>query len=262
MKQLMALAVGVSCLLAGGRVAAREAPQEPPAGIQAHFVNSRVETHPAGMSLARAFAAAVRQQASPAWIGYSVPATPGDHGMCEPDRPRRAYLEGRPARTRPDTTAGPSPDIVVLFRAEGGKVQKLRVVSLDCEIDAGGLPVVWLTGVTGAASVGLLRGFVTSDAPEGVDASGFKEESALMAIALHADPSARSALEAFVAPGQPVPIRKRAAFWLGAERGAVDTLIRLVREDDSLDVRKQAMFWLARSPDPQATAFVQEILRK
>jgi hypothetical protein len=256
---------------------------------QPRFVNAHVEARPSGPGFERAFAAAVAGQQAPAWMGYSVPAVPGDRHMCESDRyPSRAYLEGRPAA---DRDAGPlhaaleePRDIAILFRVESGRVGKLRVYSVDCELDAGGLPVVWLTGVAPADSVALLRGMVGRPDGEG----GVRQDSVLMAIALHRDEAAEQAIEAFAGPGQPSTTRKRAAFWLGAARGdrgfealrriigderdpgtrrefvfpvslshradAVDLLIRLAREDDSAEVRKQAMFWLGQKAGQRAAA--------
>jgi hypothetical protein len=225
-----------------------------------------VEERQAAGGLERTVAAAARAHASAAWIAYSVPAIPGDHNRCEPDRPRRMYLEGRPARNAdPDpagASAGPPPDLVVLFRVDAGKVQKLRVAAVDCELDAGGLPLVWLTGATSADSIAMLRGIVSAPSVAGLDVEALRPESALMAMALHADPAAQRALEETAAPGHATSLRKRAVFWLGAGRGAVDVLIRLAREDETLDVRKEAMFWLSRSRDPRAQAFTDEILRR
>lgn len=253
---------------------------------QPRFVNARVETRDAGGSLRKTFDAAVQAAASPAWIGYTVPAVPGDHHMCESDQhPARSYLEGRPRRheVRNDrTTVEDNGDLAVLFRAEGGKTQKVRLFSLDCELEAGGLPVVWLTNVAPADSVALLRTMV-SDATSEV-----RLEQPVMAIALHRDASAQKALEAFLAPEQPQSLRKRAAFWMGAARGdegfdtlrrlisattdegfrrelvfplslsrraeTVDVLIRLAREDASAGVRRQAMFWLGQKAGRRTAA--------
>jgi hypothetical protein len=292
----VALAAGVSCLLLG--VGVRAVPQAGVAGEtrQPKFLNARVDTQAAGAGLSRAMAGILRERTSATWIGYSVPATPGEHDMCDSNRrPGRLYLEGRPAPSAEDearSASAESADLVVLLRVEPGKAQKLRVASFDCEIDAGGLPVVWLSGVTGADSVTFLQAIVNGEAA-GIDV---KDEPAMMAIALHRDPAAERALEAFAAPGEPSSLRKRAAFWLASSRGAegfqalrrlvagerdarvrrdfvfplsvsrrpesVDVLIRLVREDESPEVRKQAMFWLARSKDARALAFMEEILKK
>lgn len=294
MLRRLVLAGGV-CVLAARALVALDAPADRRAQApsdQPRFVNARVETRQAAGSLARVFPDLVAH-ATPAWIGYAVPAMPGGHQRCEPDRPARAYLEGRPARadrTEPDhPAAGGRENIAVLFRAEGGKVQKVRLFSMDCDLDAGGLPVTWLTGVGGAESVALLRGMLHDRPTTG---SEVRENSLVMAIALHEDPAAQRALEALVAAGQPMAVRKRAAFWLGSARGdegfdtlrrmlasqddpafrrelvfpvslsrrqeSVDVLIRLAREDASADVRKQAMFWLGQKAGSRSASTLAE----
>ena len=291
MKRL-ALAVGLSAFVLMGVLAAVPLDAGAQAwGTQPRFVNAQIETRAAGAGLARAFSEALAARQSPGWIGYSVAAVPGDHHMCESQDPARAYLEGRPSSRRGDQGTGggeqASRDIAVLFRAEAGKVQKVRVFGTDCELEAGGLPVTWFTGVLGADSVALLRGLVAAADPNARRVEG-SPQSALTAIALHADSSGLQALQAFVAGGQPDAIRKRAAFWLGSARGdegfetlrrlvaseqdaafrrelvfpislsrrteAVDVLLRLARQDDSPEVRKQAMFWLGQKAGQRAAS--------
>lgn len=253
-------------------------PQAGAAPGQPRFVNARVETRAGAAGLEKALGDVVASRGAASWVGYTVAAVPGRRGGCDMDRyPSRVYLEGLPAGHEPEdrqrVALEASREMAILVRVEAGTVQKVRSFSTDCEIDAGGLPVIWLTGVSGAESVSLLRGWVTREAD-------LKGEPALAALAMHKDPSAQQALEAFVAAGQPARLRKRAAFWLGAARGdagfdvlrrlvtspdeagwrrdlvfpvslarrpeATDLLIRLARHDASAEVRKQAMFWLAR----------------
>lgn len=250
------LTAGVSCLLFAAAATPRQAEQAVAPGAQPRFLNATVEQRSAGGDVATAFRASVREARSPSWIGYSVAALGGDHGLCDADRPQRIYLEGRPRRTAVQDQTASSGDLVILFRVETGTVQRLRVASIKCEIDAGGLPVAWLSGASGAGSVALLRSLIGQK--DGV----VNEQTVVMALALHADPAAGRALQELAAPGQATPVRKRAVFWLGVGRGDVDTLVRLARADESLDIRKEAMFWLSRSQDPRAIAFTEEILRK
>jgi hypothetical protein len=222
----LTVAVIAAGVLSGAGIAVRGSSQEGAAAGRPRFLDARVESRPVGSSLAAAFSAAVARQAPAGWIGYSVPAAPGDYGLCDADRPRRIYLEGRPARMpRREPAAGP--DLVVLFRAEGGKAQRMRVASIDCEIDAGGLPVVWLDGAAGSDSVALLRDVIGLKVT-GVDV---REESAIMAIALHADRSAEPALERLTEAGNPTPVRRSATIWLGRSEDprAVPFLERLLK---------------------------------
>ena len=55
------------------------------------------------------------------------------------------------------------PALYVFYRAAERKVTNIRVFSADCELDAGGRPVIWLTGVRPEESVALLRTFIHSE---------------------------------------------------------------------------------------------------
>src|SRR5580698_1734704 len=79
-------------------------------------------------------------------------------------------------------------------------------------IDAGGLPMHWLTDVVPAQSVALLTTFVPQHE---LDSNG-----ALNAIATHADPSADPVLDRYLAPNQPEWVRKRVASLEASQRGA------------------------------------------
>ena len=52
---------------------------------------------------------------------------------------------------------------MVLYRVEEKAVQKIRIFSPECELDAGGRTIHWLDGVKGADSVALLATFVAHD---------------------------------------------------------------------------------------------------
>jgi hypothetical protein len=254
-------------------------------GTQPRFFNARIETRAVATgSFASAVSEAVGARQSAGWIGYAVPMVAGRHHICDSGQyASRTYLEGRPEDTETsldeDTAEMDGVSLVVLVRAEGRRRQKIRVFSSNCEIDAGGLPVAWLTGVEPAESVAWLQGLVTAD--ESTERRHRSQgEPAVMAIALHRDASAQRSMEKFASAGQPEKVRKQAIFWLAAARGragfealrrllatetsedfrhelvfpismchqpeVVDTLMNLAREDGSTKVRKQAMFWLGQ----------------
>jgi len=175
--------------------------------------------------------------------------------------------------------------VAVLFRAENKHVTKIRVVSVECSLDAGGLPFVWLSGVKPAESVELLETFVHDTDLDAHD-DDHTSHGALTAIALHADPAADRALESFTHTGEPESLRKQTAFWLGAarekaglavlqkmaksdpssevraqvtfalsvshEQGAMEEMIRMAHDDQSSHVRGQALFWLAHKAGQKA----------
>ena len=173
---------------------------------------------------------------------------------------------------------------MVLLRVDQNQVMRIRMASSNCTMDAGGLRVVWLTGVRPDESVGLLTAYIIrKDHPD--DGDNLAEQS-LAAIAHHADPSADRVLTSFVAPDQPVWLRDKTSFWLGAARGnsglvllekmakddpspdvrakvsfalfvshepgAVDDIIHIAKDDSNAHVRGQALFWLAQKAGQKA----------
>jgi HEAT repeats len=238
------------------------------------LINAQVDTRAVAAGLEREFQSLLSAQPQPAWIGYAVPSIRSYNLGCDYVSPG--------GRTAPGVVHLEPPDqAVMLFRVVGGAVDRIRVLSPDCEIDAGGVPVHWLTGIRPAESVALL--------------SSIDRNQAVMAIAMHADPAADAALEKLIASTQPDAVRRRAAYWIGAARGrhgldvvkqilstesspavreraiegigasrepeALDLLISTARQDHEARVRRQAMNAIGRSRDPRAQAFLESVLR-
>ena len=274
-----------------------------------HLANARVETRSAAGGLEPAFRSAVAAARAPAWIGYEVP-TEGRHQMCCWDSTDSVglgcpgcRLEGRGGFTvsgdrdhRSDRTLSLEGDetILVLFRAEQGRLERIRSYSAGCALDAGGLPVVWLTDVRPVESVKLLRSLVASGA-SGEKGGRRVEEPALAALAFHADPSALEALIGLARQDASGHVRGQALFWLAQRAGSkvAGVITRAIEDDPETDVkkravfalsqlphdegvpllidtarknrnpavRKQAMFWLGQSNDPRALAFFEEVLK-
>jgi hypothetical protein len=255
----------------------------------------------------------VDQAVQPQWIGYSVPEVASDHEVCCNDHGNSwnnggcgmCRLEGKDygvnMTSRGDGDNGSAGggtvklegprNLVILLRAESKRVMRIRVVSEDCTVDAGGLPLAWLTGVQPAESVAMLRELVRGEdfAERGHDERRVSE-GALTAIALHADESADHTMESFVRPEQREELRRQAAFWLGEARGkagfaalqkmaksdpspdvrahvafalsvsreagALDEMIRLAKEDESSHVRGQALFWLGQKAGAKAVGSI------
>jgi hypothetical protein len=271
----------------------------PPAvAQQPRLVNAKLETRSAAGGLAAAFRSAVSAQATPAWIGYAVPAVPGRHQMCCYDYVGRGrevmgggccHLEGESGgvdirtgddREKKATVPLEGPHVIlVFFRVEKQAVRKIRMFSEECQIDAGGRTVYWFTDARGADSVELLSSFVRAehwaggkastrheddeDDDDGDDSGESMGHAAIAAIAMHGDPAADAALEGFVAPAQPESLRKQAAFWLGVERGrrGYEVLRRMVQNDPSDRVREQAIFALSQSRVPEAVDAMIETAR-
>ena len=224
----------------------------------------------AAMCGAQSFREIVAATDGPLWLSYSVPIAPGQHQMCNWKEQRKVMLEG-------------SRELTVLFRVEHRAVGKIRVATEDCEIDSGGVPLKRIE-VTPAESVAILSEFLQMD-------------TALMAISLHADPSATPVLVKAARENAKSRTRGQALFWL-AQSGqrtiardeiahAVDAdpdtevrkkavfaltqlpggegvpkLIEVAQSNRNAAVRKQAMFWLGQSKDARAIDFFEKILSK
>jgi HEAT repeat protein len=141
--------------------------------------------------------------------------------------------------------------LAVLLRAEGGVVGKVRAFTEDCPLDAGGLPVHWLTEVKPAESVALLVRYAEADS------GGHRSmaDQAVAAVAQHAAAEATAALEKLAtSPQRSEATRKSAVFWLANARGRAgyQVVARLVREDASDKLREHAVFALTQSHEPEA----------
>jgi HEAT repeat protein len=146
---------------------------------------------------------------------------------------------------------------LVLLRVENGRVSRVGAYSKECGLDAGGLRVLWLTGVPARDSLAVLEPVV------GAEAHSLAEE-ALAAVAAHADAGADAVLERQTVPGRPAKLREQAAFWMGEARGrrGYETLRRLVRDDADRKFREHLTFALSQSDVPEATLTLVETARQ
>jgi hypothetical protein len=154
---------------------------------------------------------------------------------------------------------GPS-HLVVLYRVEKQQTDKIRTFTPECELDAGGLPFIWLTGVSAPESIRLLLG-IARDTSAASHEQLRKADNATAAIAMHADPGADQALEELVAQGQPDQVRRQAIFWLGNARGrrGFEVVSRVVREDPSDKIREHAVFALTQNKEPKALEVIASV---
>ena len=247
-----------------------------------HIENGTVTAQPAGSPFAQSFRSLVSSQPDVAWIGYSVPVSESERVMCCFDsgttngmvssasgccgacRLENSSGTNISSRTESTTPAGVvklegSDRMVVLYRIADRTIDRVRVFSEDCRLDAGGRPVRWLENVRPADSIALLESLTTVEG----DLKGRIADGAITAIALHGDPAADASLERLVAPGQPEAVRKKVTFWLGNSRGrrGFDTLRRVMRDDPSIEVRKGAIFGLSQSRVPETLDTLISIAR-
>jgi HEAT repeat protein len=183
--------------------------------------------------------------------------------------------------------------MVVLFRVEEKAVQKVRMFSPDCELDAGGRAVHWLEGVNPADSVKLLSSLLASTS--GGSGADKLRGGAMAALAMHREDVALPVLLSLARQDPNTRVRGDALFWLAETAGrrvsaeitaAIETdpdtdvkkravfalsqlprdegvplLINVARTNKNPAVRKQAMFWLGQSKDPRAIEFFAEVLK-
>ena len=206
---------------------------------------------------------ALKEATEPAWITWSVPQSGRSFCCCDgPGRREGACTleEDHDFGSSSDDRASVPPTVMQVFlRISTGRMERLRVLSEGCVIDAGGRSVVRLRGVGPRESLEFLAALASGRD----DASGRLTDPALMAIAHHADDGADAVLEGFTAPGRPEEVRKKAAFWMGAARGrrGYDALARLVREDKSDRFREHVVFALSVSHEPAAIDAMLDVAR-
>jgi len=202
------------------------------------LVNAQLDTRPAASGLEPAVHALLGVQPQPGWIGYSVPAVRTWGLGCE-------YVRDG-AGSSGVVHLEPPDHMLVLLRVEAGAVERIRAVSPDCEIDAGGVPFHWLNEVAPAQSVALLESMAE------------KTGNAMFAIAMHADASADRVLEHFLAADQPERLRLRAVQYIGQTRGrhGLDVLRGVIADDADIRVRERAVSSLAGSREPEAQAML------
>jgi hypothetical protein len=203
------------------------------------------------------------------WFGYAIKTQRKTEQWCEGQHRGPIQLEGS------DTAA-------VLLRVENNQVQKLKLYSLECALDAGGLPFVWLTGVSAEASLGYLKTLPIDGAifaisqhtgTEATDIlideaknnpSTHLREQALFWLAQRAGAKAAAAIVDAITNDPDTGVKKKAVFALSQlpRDEGVPKLIEVERTQRNPEVRKQAFFWLGQTHDPRALAYIEDVLTK
>jgi len=208
-----------------------------------------------------------------AWIGYAVPVIAGEQHMCcfnyrHIDEIKKmsggccggCRLEKQGGENfsmgRMEGCSPSGDEFFVLARVSGGKVEKVRSYSTDCQLDLGGKTLYWLGDPKPAESIAWLSSFASHYAQD----DDTPAEGALNAIAFHRDPAADGALQVFIAPNQNRKLRQQAAFWLGNSRGqrGFEIVRDTIRNDQDTKFREEATFALSQSEVPAAQ---QELIR-
>jgi HEAT repeat protein len=229
-----------------------------------------------------------------AWVGYRVPMIPGNRRVCcDGCRLETGANFTNAASSR--VVLEPPRELLVLARFENRSLTRLRTFTPDCEIDATGTTLTWLTAVTADESVAWLSSFVSQPPPDN-NVRNHIVDSALAALSFQAGDRATTTLIGFARTHPITHVRSQALFWLAQRAGqqalatitsAVDNdpeievkkravfalsqlpkdegvpkLIELARSHRIPEIRKQAFFWLGQSKDPRALQFFEEVLLK
>jgi HEAT repeat protein len=218
-----------------------------PAAAQSPVVNAVVERRTASADFARDVQSAAARP-MPAWIGYRVPIT----------RRADAGLQTAESSCCGRCRLAPPSDLVVLARVQQGSVLELRPLAADCDMDAGGMPLVWFDGVNADASVAWLSTLVANP-PAG---SPRVAQNALLAIGQQAGQTAVSALVKFGQSGT-TQVRSQSLVWL-ARRAAAEALPAIdlaLQKDPDTEVKKQAVFALSRFPNQEGIPKLMDVAR-
>jgi hypothetical protein len=260
-----------------------------PAMGQPRVTNGEVRQAATDGTLTRASLDALAKRSGTAWLAYAVPLLAGDRQICDGSF-HNGSVAARGAGQSPVMMLEGPRRLWVLYRLEAGRIDRIRIASEDCTLDAGGLTVHWLDGVTGAQSVAVLATFL-----EPADSRRIAD-GALVALAMHTEPAALDRLITTARTGATTHARGQALFWLAQRAGekaigtisdaiandpetdvkrravfalsqlpkdeGVPRLIEVARTNTNPAVRKQAMFWLGQTKDPRALKFFEDILLK
>jgi hypothetical protein len=276
---------------------------------QGRIGNARVE-RPAAPQIDREMRAAAARTGV-TWVGYRVPMIEGRRHMCCSDNVSDGFaccgscrLESgsgvtltndAPARNTRIALEPPA-EVLVLARFEANALQRLRIFTPDCDVDAGGVTLVWLDEVKPDESVDWLRSLVASGSRRDADYRNHVVKPALGALSVHAARSALTTLVAVAKNDVDTRVRGDALFWLSQRAGqeaaaaitdailndpetevkkravfalsqlpadeGVPKLIDVARHNRNPEVRKQAFFWLGQSHDQRALQLFEEILLK
>jgi hypothetical protein len=237
---------------------------------QPRITNGQVQPMALAGSLDRAIRDLAARSSEPAWIGYAVPIVAGEHNMCcwsgdgsfgscctgcrlEPGASNAVRLSTSDSSTRLE----PGDRFFVLYRLEGGLVNRIRMFSEDCPLDAGGRIIHWLSGVRPGESVSVLAAYAAEPNRKPAD-------SALSAIAMHADSTALETLVTLARSAESTHVRGQALFWLAQRAGdkAVGTITDAIDRDPETDVKKRAVFALSQLPKDQGVPLLIDLARK
>jgi len=267
---LSAVAAAVAAALTGAGLAGLG----PPAQAQAPLLPPQVQNGPVEHRRVTAIArdlAALGAGDEPVWVGWTVPIAGGPRDLCNwyssPSLAVRGFY-AEAGQDRDSSTpqippaTGPVPleagsGLVVLARLVDGRLDRVRTLSDDCPIDAGGRAVYWLDGVTPATSLAWLDGLTAAASDPSAPRTTLDERrsianAAVTAIAQHAAADADAMLERLARGDGQSSVRRQAATRLAAYRGAAgfDAIRRLIGDETDPAVRRSFISALGQTRQP------------
>jgi hypothetical protein len=241
---------------------------------QPQLKNAKVEQRSAATGLEQQ----VRSISGAAWIAYAAPSISGNHNMCcysFRDSSNRDYCCGICGLEKHDSFVEgrndncPQPqqqklegrnEFFVFMRVAHGNVEKVRMFSPNCQIDAGGMNVVWLNEVKPAESVAFLSKIAEAGGTSGKDEEA---DGAIAALAMHVESSADEALAKLMTSGQSEHVAEQATFWAGTLRGSrgYEMIAAALETNGNSEFRKHAVFALSQNSDPRAQTKLIDLAR-
>jgi hypothetical protein len=252
---------------------------------QQQVVNARAESVASSGTGAERVEAALRaladRGAGPLWAAWTTPAEGRFSGCCwESSGCEGCRLETTPRGVTPPPLVRQTPlalegdrEVVVLVRIEASRIDRLRTVGVSCPLDAGGVPFVTLTGVSGADSVAWLRTQVETSEPARSSGKGLAKtidkgrsisDSAIHAIGRHADPAGIPVLLDLAKAHADARVRGSALVALAqaAGRRVAPELVDAVDRDPDTEVKKRAVFAISQLPKDEGVPLLIKMARE
>lgn len=192
------------------------------------------------------------------WSSWEVPAVDEAPAWCcltwnkREVSPRSCRLD-RENDGYGSTSKATTDAVRVYARTTGGKVDRLRVYSATCPVEAA-RPIHEMENVPADDSARWLIELARRS-PDAEKRDDIGEE-VLAALGMHRGKLAGDALAAFARSDARVETRKHAIFWLATLRGAegAELTSSVMFNDQDPDVRGHAAFSLSQTESPRATA--------
>lgn len=265
-----------------------------------HLKNGDVVESPLTGTLESTISSLVGKIDEPAWIGYSVKPKSGV-SICSGNWEQGRQSIGRLERTDDGLSVSTDDEddgemivdrrLLVLLRVDNRAIERIRVYTNDCPLDAGHRTLFWLGEASTNESIRYLEQFVT----EGKLSRSKREErdeKAVSAIACHDDAAAAESLQRLYRKAGDEELRGNIVFWIGQTGGeagvkflgealhsdpdsevreqiifaisqdesqyAVEALIQIARHDPDPDLRSKALFWLSQKASHKAGEALRE----